>query len=79
MRFLRGELLVPKDHVFGTTVWDASFNDVVDSLEANEIVTVTKAEDSYGWTWVLTPRGKVGVVHRANLRREPQVVENIKE
>ena len=68
-RFKAGEILVLKEHVFGTAVWADNLNELVDSLENNELVTVTKPEDDYGWTWVLTPRGKTGVVHRNNLRR----------
>jgi hypothetical protein len=68
-RFRTGELLVPVDRVFGTTVWSADLNDVADVLENGEIATVVRSEDGYGWTWVLTPRGVSGVVHKNNLRK----------
>ena len=65
----RGELLILKEHVFGTTVWESDLNTVADSLESHEYVTVLEPPDSYGWTYILTPRGKVGLVHKNNLRR----------
>ena len=67
--FDKGEILILKEHVFGTTVWESNLNTVVDSLESHEYVTVLKQPDGYGWTYILTPRGKAGLVHKNNLRR----------
>ena len=65
----RGEILILKEHVFGTTVWEEDLNTVSDSLESHEYVTVLEPPDNYGWTRILTPRGKVGLVHKNNLKR----------
>ena len=70
--FDRGEILLLKEHVFGTTVWEPDLNTVADSLESHEYVTVLEQSDGYGWTCILTPRGKVGLVHKNNLRRSVQ-------
>jgi hypothetical protein len=81
LRFEVGEILFAKPRVFGTAVWTPDLNGVVDSLTGEEIVIATKAESDTGWTWILTPQGKVGVIHRNNLcrRHMTQVVENINE
>jgi len=71
-RFKTGELLTLKEHLFGTSVWAGNLEDIVDSLDSTEVVTVVRADDDYGWTSILTQRGKVGFVHRNNLAHSVQ-------
>lgn len=69
-RFKVGEILSSKERTFGTAVWNfTNLNEAVDAIDADEIVTVVKPEDDYGWVRILTPRGVVGVVHRHNIKR----------
>ena len=69
MRFKIGELVVPREPGCQTTVWKDDLNDEEDFLDPDDVATVCKSEDSYGWVYVITPRGKRGVVHRSNIVR----------
>lgn len=69
-RYKQGEILSAKERVFGTAVWNIDdLNDVVDSVEHHDILITVKPEDNYGWVRILTPNGKIGIVHRSNLTK----------
>jgi len=69
VRFKKGELLMTKEHYFGTTVWDEDLNNAVDSINGRGFVIVISCENDSGWTQVATQNGIIGFVHRNNLNR----------
>lgn len=52
-----------------TPLWEGTgaVHGVIDSLRTDEELPVVSAEDSRGWVRVLSPRGKLGWVHRDNV------------
>jgi hypothetical protein len=69
MRFRQGEILLTKKHVFGTSVWNWQLSRAVDAVDGIGLVLAMNNEDNRGWTRVLTPNGKLGFIHRNNLKR----------
>ncbi len=67
--FKIGELLIARVSLSETTVWNGDLDNSVDSLHQRDVATVLEEEDSYGWVWILTPRGIQGLVHKTNLKR----------
>ena len=70
--FKVADMLVMKDRVFGTTIWEDNLQGVVDSLSGTDVVTVIAEEDSSGWIKVVSSKGSIGLVHRMNVDRVVQ-------
>jgi len=77
-RFLTGELLFvrmeegsPSEALQCTPLWEGigAAHGAIDSLRVDELLPVVSPEDSRGWVRVLSPRGKLGWVHRDNVAR----------
>jgi hypothetical protein len=49
-------------------VWGEDLMQSVDQLLIDETVTIIEEEDLYGWTHVVSSRGKKGYVHKRYLK-----------
>lgn len=68
MTLCPGDLITVGLRPFGTAVWEKNLDEVVDSMDENEIAVIIKEPNDHGWIQVVTCRGNVGFIHRNNLR-----------
>ena len=69
MNFDRGDLVMATDRDgLGSAVWDPGLSRGLDTIQIDEVVLVVESPNASGWTYVMTPRGIQGYVHKNNLR-----------
>ena len=77
-RILAGELVVVRVEegtpaaAFGSTpLWEGvdAIHGAIDALHPDELLPVVEPEDRRGWVRVLSPRGRIGWVHREFVER----------
>ena len=67
-RFISGSMIIAKETVYGSIiVWHDGLTQEADKICMNELMTIVRDQDEYGWIKVLTPRGVVGYVHKTNV------------
>jgi hypothetical protein len=67
--FISGSMITTKEGIQRSViVWDDGLTGEVDKICINELVTIVRDQDEYGWIKVLTPRGTIGFVHKTNVR-----------
>jgi hypothetical protein len=67
--FVSGSIIYVKESFRRSViVWNDGLTEEVDKICKNELVTIVKDQDEYGWIKVLTPRGAIGFIHKTNVQ-----------